>query len=621
MPKYQVPELSAEEWAILDETKRTGNLNLFSGYFFQLPKFGSRWIPHSDDRIGHYRHLFQSEQLFDFWSRNGRQEESIDVVANGQPYHLLVDWNGDTPEFLLQHGFIFPDWILPVVGPKTDVALTITGTGSGKTSGAAISSLIYCVLYPGFEYQNIAPSEKQAKLILAELDKWAAEGSAFHKFVKITSRNKLYTEKPYAISTIISPYDPRYPSHFACQTIGEHSADQILGESKDRFSIDECQLVDDLQAIIPKVVTRSRAQRPDGGNRWTSLILMTNPPDDPSRMANLDLARAKIEEIQANPTKYGAELTAIYMDNVKSTENLYVTKKQSAYHMAMMDTADQARYLGGSTTTAAYTSEIPTKLITDNVDPVMDNEIRVLGGHCCKTREGMGIIHYQLPREENHIYMVTGDPGKNNAIKIDYNNVPVVTVWDITHFLEEPAKLVYFAMLDGQGDYKPWLGAFRYAMMAYRAPGFYDATNQPGFDSAGAFNNSMSFEHEGKVIQSPAVFTTTEITLANLNKRMARTLFTLLAQDGQFAWPRIDALVHQAAKYAEFGPGVKKLPDDIIASIFIYCMALRVEGSLWDKVVERYYLKEFEAETQQSLAVMPQVKLARSRNRRQRGRR
>jgi hypothetical protein len=41
---------------------------------------------------------------------------------------------------------------------------------------------------------------------------------------------------------------------------------------------------------------------------------------------------------------------------------------------------------------------------------------------------------------------------------------------------------------------------------------------------------------------------------------------------------------------------VKKLPDDILASIFIYCMALRVTGSLWDKVVERYYMPEMDEE-------------------------
>jgi hypothetical protein len=597
MTRFQPPALTKEEEWICQETKRTGNLNLFSNYFFQLPNFGTRWRP-NEDNTGHYRHIFGYEQLFDTWARAGKPDSHIEVVANDVPWRIQVDWNGPDTEFLLKHGFIFPNWILPVVSPSMDAALVITGTGTGKTAGAAISSLIYCVLYPGFEYSNIAPSEKQAQLILAELDKWAAEGSPYRRFVRVTSRNKPYTLKPYAISTIISPFGPQYPSHFSCQTIGEKSADQILGESRDRYSIDECQLVDDLSAIIPKAVTRSRGQRPGGGDRWTSLILMTNPPDDPARMANLDQAKKKIEEIQRNPTRYGARLNAIYLEDVHSGENLYITKKQKAYHMAMLDAADQGRYLMGSTETHAYTGEIPTKLITDCVDPVLDEDIRLNPKPEYKVvgREGMGIIRYELPREEDHFYLVSGDPGKNNAIKIDFNNVPVVTVFDVTHFLQEPAKLVYFAMLDGQGDYKPWLNSFRYACMKYQARGYYDATNQPGFEAAGAFNNSLDFEYDGRIIRSPATFWTTEITLANNNKRAARTLFTLLAQDGQFAWPRLETLIHQAAKYAESGTGVKSLPDDIIASIFIYCMALRVEGTLWDKIKDRYYMPEFNEE-------------------------
>ena len=79
----------------------------------------------------------------------GKPDVAFDVMAGDFPWHLEVDWQGTQVEFLLRHGFIFPKWIEPVVAPDMDVALVITGTGTGKTAGAAISSLIYCVLYPG----------------------------------------------------------------------------------------------------------------------------------------------------------------------------------------------------------------------------------------------------------------------------------------------------------------------------------------------------------------------------------------------------------------------------------------------------------------------------------------
>lgn len=547
-----------------------------------------------DDAIGHYRHLFDYDTLKDLWIQSGCSPE-FEVVSDPYVYTIVADPVDDHFEFILRHGLLLPDWIKPVVAPGTDVALIVSGTGSGKTSGVAIAALAYCLMYPGFEFMNIAPSEKQAKLIMAELDKWAG-GSRFRDFVQITSRSKLYTEKPYALATIVSPLDPRYPSHFACQTIGVQSADQILGESKDWFNIDECQLVADLEGVIPKVVTRSRAQRPDGSNRWTKLTMLTNPADDPGRAANIDLARKKIEAIQENPGEYGAIIKAMYQDSIVSGANLYVTKKQQAFHRSMMDAADQQRWLDGNTDIISDVGEIPAKLIKANVDPVMDDEIRVKNLHQVVKRSGMGIISYRVPREEGRYYLVTGDPGKNNAIKKSYNNVPVVTVFDVTGFPFEPLKMVAFHMLDGAGSYKPWLNTFKREMLYYRAPGYYDATNLgvTGAEDFGAFDGGQ-IEVDGKTYNLNSSFRTTPITFANNNKRWARSAFIMLLQDGMFAWPEIECLIYQASIYAESGPGVKKLADDILASIFVLGMAFRIDGVLWSKFLERYHIDYEEA--------------------------
>ncbi len=40
--------------------------------------------------------------------------------------------------------------------------------------------------------------------------------------------------------------------------------------------------------------------------------------------------------------------------------------------------------------------------------------------------------------------------------------------------------------------------------------------------------------------------------------------------------------------YRETGEGHLKLADDILAAFFVYCLALRVEGALWEKLSSRY---------------------------------
>jgi hypothetical protein len=44
--------------------------------------------------------------------------------------------------------------------------------------------------------------------------------------------------------------------------------------------------------------------------------------------------------------------------------------------------------------------------------------------------------------------------------------------------------------------------------------------------------------------------------------------------------------------YRETGEGHLPLPDDVLASIFVYCLALRTDGGLWDRLAECYHWEE-----------------------------
>ncbi len=120
-----------EQW-IVDQILKTWNLDLSTEYFFRLPNSSTRWMP--GDAIGHYRHIFNYELLYDGWTEAGRPEETLNVKTPDYQYKLRVLWSGDEPHFLLPHGYLFLDWATPVIDRKTDIALVIVGTGTSKPS-------------------------------------------------------------------------------------------------------------------------------------------------------------------------------------------------------------------------------------------------------------------------------------------------------------------------------------------------------------------------------------------------------------------------------------------------------------------------------------------------------
>ena len=125
-------DLTNEETSIVEQTLKTGNLNLFSERFFRLPDGGTRWM--KGDALGHYRHLFDYDLLYNAWRKAGMPDDRLEVATPDYRYNLRVLWPGADPDFLLPHGYLFLDWAQPMVSLKTDLALVIAGTGTSKTS-------------------------------------------------------------------------------------------------------------------------------------------------------------------------------------------------------------------------------------------------------------------------------------------------------------------------------------------------------------------------------------------------------------------------------------------------------------------------------------------------------
>ena len=559
-------DLSSLERELFEEA-RHGNLDPLANHYFQPVMHGSRWWP--DEAIGHYRDLFTFEFLNQTWQDLGNPPE-FTVEVSGTPVDLKWIPDIDGYSFLLHHGYIFLDWARPFVDLKTNIGMVISGTGTAKTSSVAIAALLYCGIFPGFEFLNAGPSEKQARLMVKEIEQWVTE-SEFRKFLEFShGGRKTHVDRPNVRYTIHSPYNPNYPSHIECQTIG-NDANAVTGSERDWIDIDEIQYVLGLEEAMGPLMTRMRAMRPDGNPRSVKLTMISNPGDNPE----MDQVRARVKK---NVDAADPDVRAVLIENLTSDVNPYITHRQLKQQASMLDEFDIARWQDGDTAGVISSRELPETLLSNCRSAPMDDAISKFGLYGARKKSGVGLVEYQMPYQPGHAYIVSADPGMSDFQRLSVNNVPVVTVFDITGFPERPSVLVALDILDGGGTYKPWLKKFKQRMTEFQCMGFYDATSL-----------RSAWEDEGTF----ALYPTQPVFFDASTKPWAKTIFVTLAQDKRFEWPYIMALWYQASIFKSHGEGIEKLADDLLASIWTFCLALRIEGTIWTKLTDRYH-KEFD---------------------------
>ena len=69
-------KITGEDLAIIQETLRTGDLNIFTSRYMWLPHSGTMWLP-GDDADGHNRRPFRYDLLYDAWNKIGRPDDPL----------------------------------------------------------------------------------------------------------------------------------------------------------------------------------------------------------------------------------------------------------------------------------------------------------------------------------------------------------------------------------------------------------------------------------------------------------------------------------------------------------------------------------------------------------------
>jgi len=555
--------LEPEEKKLIRYVKRTGDWDAFSEHYFKLPMSGTWFTP--EDRVPQY------EAMYDMWRRLGEPEDRFEAYIDNEPVELRVSWDsyyGGYPMFLLPHGFRTMPWMREFLDLSTTKAVAVTGTGSGKTAGVAIRALIYCALFPGFRFLNVAPGQAQAELALGEVSKWAGN-TEFRKFIK-TSRgaNPLWKEKPYP--TVSVEVVDGYPSTFVCQTV-KNDATQVLGGERDWINADEAQLLEGIEESQQILATRLRGTRSTGAPRSTKLTWITNPGHNPELMSLMDQYQGLHDK---------GDESIMVLEGVDTKDNIYLTRRQREEQQKVLNQRARDRWHGGLMSAVLQNSEIGEDLLENCYCDSLDDWVQRNG----KYVDGLGLMQYYRPPKQDRTYVVVGDTGKSSITSMSSQNIPCVMTFDITEFLEKPMELVSFAWFDGQGTYDTFISKFLSTMMRYQAAGYYDATNvQTAFEDT-----------DPRFSAAP----TTPIYFSGSSgvKKWSVAIAVQLMSDGQFAWPRIKAFWHQARIF-EYSS--RKNADDIIATLLVFALALRTEGTLWNQFTEVYKWDEGEFDNEE----------------------
>ena len=546
--RHNPPELSEHELGLMKRVRRDYDYNAFSMWFFELPYSGTIYTP--EDRVDQYNVLHEA------WRVSGKPDEVFDAQIDGLPVTFKLMWGGygSEPAILYPHGYIFLPWGLKMLQTRKLVCIAEGGTGSAKTSTIGIAGMIKCAVFPGFDFLNVAPSSTQAQDMMDEVAKWVTN-SRFSPYVKRNQNGELWSYKPYPFMTI--DFGLGVYSTFGCMTLGIHGGVKVLGKGKDWISVDEASLVPDIGVTIPHLITRYRGSRRDGKPRYSipAFSLITNPHDN---NASFDLLKAKaIRETDDLESVY-------YFIRPSTLDNVYITAQQIKLQRAILDTAQQRRWIDGSDFDFKTRGDIPSVLIESCTDAELTTQLETmieLEDDRVVAHDEMGVIDYRLPPVEGRSYIVWGDPGSANMTSLSENNVGTCGALDVTDFPDHPARLVAVRFVSGGGKYIPWIDALIELMLDYRPlVAAYDATGM------------------GKVFSEwpdLAKYPLYPVVLGGMNKAESKGLFLLFTSAGLFAWPFLKALVHQANAYRETGSGRERLPDDLISGLFVASFYMR----------------------------------------------
>lgn len=346
----------------------------------------------------------------------------------------------------------------------------VGGFGTGKTSGIAMSAIVWCLLTRDFKFLNVAQKVYQAKQM--------------YDFVLSIARNTrfedLIWEKPrrpyprivlrYKIGKAV------YESTMEFMSVDKDSTG-ILSWEGDWVNIEEAGLLDNLDENVINLGSRIRGTIRHR-ERLARLSMISNSWDNFWLWYYFDRADADPEN---------------FLSIVVSTRhNHNILPEQFKRMLARIPVDEQQRFIDGTRPEGkgSYFAREAIYACEDEMAGylVEENTSRNVAGYAIQRLHGAGIVYLSTPPDRNKLYIEVGDPGTDGAPR---RNAPVLTVWDVSDFPAHPARLVLFWWGNGDGRIGPFVDKMLDFADLYRPfKVFIDATG-PQKNSAQLINEHI----------------------------------------------------------------------------------------------------------------------------------
>lgn len=356
---------------------------------------------------------------------------------------------------------------------------------SGKTWGIAASGLVDCITLPRFKLLSTSITSSQAEIPFDMVHSWLTDDVYRKRTSHLVSNIR---RRPYPTIEFTNG------SVWLFRTAG-YQATHIRGLEFDRIIFDEAGYEYDVETMHA-LRGRLRGERMPGIPRMARLDAATSPTD--SHWLRQWFDRGDPTTLEPNLENYVSIRSTIW-------DNTHITRRQielmmSGYtdEMVRVELGGQFPDYGATLFAQRHILAAEDRRINDEMEMAIRPESgEPKPGYDEEVHPRHGIVSFELPADPRRRYIMAGDPGSGDYPK---RNAGVVLVFDVTEF---PSRLVYFKWTSGQGSYRPFLEAFKYAAEKYQphlkgidATGPQSALDELGFTDYGIETDRILFNRE-----------------------------------------------------------------------------------------------------------------------------
>jgi hypothetical protein len=315
--------------------------------------------------------------------------------------------------------------------------IVVGGFGCGKTLGIATSASIWCMLTKGFKFMGCAPAAWQSELMYNFVVDTLGNDTVFGKMIWAKPK------RPYPrVDLKFRIHGATISSSMEFMSV-DKNASAILSWEGDWVNIDEAGNIDDLEATIINLGSRLRGHA-GGRPRLGRMSMTTNSWDNPELWYRYDLAR---------------EIPEDYLSlTVSSRHNHNITPEQLKFMLKDIPEDEHDRFIDGARPEGRGRYFNKNKVFacedTEYGDWILGHTNAGETGFDMTRKHGCGIVHFEIPYQTNHLYMLLGDPGNGDAPN---RNAPVCQVWDVTDFPKFKASLVGWWWGTANGSATPFI--------------------------------------------------------------------------------------------------------------------------------------------------------------------